>query len=54
VLCNKVSLQHVRFGSARGWVAGGDGEGIDEFEDEEAGESTAEVADAVKGLVVLF
>jgi hypothetical protein len=53
-LCNKVSLQHVRFGSARGWVAGGDGEGIDEFEDEEAGESTAEVADAVKGLVVLF
>jgi hypothetical protein len=52
-LCNEVSLQHVRFGSAGGWVAGCDGEGIDEFEDEEAGESAAEVADAGGRLVQL-
>ena len=53
-LCNEVSLQHVRFRSAGGWVASCDGEGVDELEDEEAGESAAEVADAVKMLVQLF
>jgi hypothetical protein len=53
-LCDEISLQHVRFGSAGGRVAGRDGESVDEFEDEEAGESAAEVADAVKGLVVPF
>ena len=31
----------------RGRVAGGAGEGVDEFEDEEAGEGAAEVGDAV-------
>ena len=53
-LCDEISLQHVRFGSAGGWVAGCDGEGVDELEDEEAGESAAEVADAVRRLVWLF
>jgi hypothetical protein len=53
-LCNEVSLECVQFGSTGGWVTGCDGESVDELEDEESGESAAEVADAVKGLIKLF
>ena len=53
-LCNEVSLECVQFGSTGGWVTGCDGEGVDELEDEESGESAAEVADAVIVLVKLF
>ena len=53
-LCNEISLECVQFGSTGGWVAGCDGEGVDELEDEESGEGAAEVADAVKRLVKLF
>lgn len=47
-LCNEISLEGVHFGRIGGWVAGGDGESVDELEDEESGEGAAEVADAVK------
>jgi len=50
-LRNEISLERVRLGSAGGWVTGSDCESVDEFEDEEARECAAEVADAVKGLV---
>ena len=39
------------FGGCEGWGAGRDGEDINEFEDEEAGEGTAKVGDAVVTLV---
>ena len=35
-------------------MTGCDGESVDELEDEESGESAAEVADAVKGLIKLL
>jgi hypothetical protein len=53
-LCNEISLECVQFGSTGRWVAGCDGESVDKLEDEESGESAAEVADAVKELVELF
>jgi hypothetical protein len=50
-LCNEISLERVHFGSIGGRVTGGDGESVDEFEDEESGECTTKVADAVRRLV---
>lgn len=53
-LGNEIPLECVQFGSTGGWMASCDGEGVDELEDEESGESAAEVADAVIVLVKLF
>jgi len=50
-LCNEITLEGFRFGSAGGRVTSCDRESVDEFEDEESRESAAEIADAVKGLV---
>jgi hypothetical protein len=45
---DEVALDHVEFRRGSGRLASSDGESVDEFEDEESGESAAEVADAVK------
>lgn len=47
-LRDEVALEGVWLRGAGGRVAGRDGEGVDELEDEETRESAAEVADAVE------
>jgi hypothetical protein len=47
-LCDEVAFEHVEFRRSRGRLASSDGESVDEFENEESREGTAEVADAVK------
>lgn len=46
-LCDEIALKGVEFGRSGGRLASSDGEGVDEFEDEESREGAAEVADAV-------
>ena len=47
-LCDEIALEGVEFRRSSGRLASSDGEGVDEFEDEESREGAAEVADAVK------
>jgi hypothetical protein len=45
---DEVAFEHIEFRRSSGRLASSDGEGIDEFEDEESRESAAKVADTVK------
>ena len=47
-LRDQVAFERVEFRRCGGRVAGGDGESVDEFEDEESRECAAEVADALE------
>lgn len=49
-LGDQVAFKRVEFRRGGGRVAGCDGKGVDKFEDEEAREGAAEVADAVNWL----
>ena len=53
-LRDQVAFEGFEFGSSGGRVASGDGESVNELENEESRESTAEVADAMKRLAELF
>lgn len=44
---DEVAFEGIEIRGGGGRVAGGDGEVVDEFEDEEAREGAAEVADAI-------
>ena len=49
-LCDEIALEGVEFRRSSGRLASSDGEGVDEFEDEESREGAAEVADAVRDI----
>lgn len=52
-LCDEIALEGVEFRRSGGRLASGDGESVDEFEDEKSREGAAEVADAV-GIVSIL
>ena len=49
-LCNEIAFECVEFRRRGGRVAGGDGESVDELENEKSREGAAEVADAVEDI----
>jgi hypothetical protein len=46
--CDEIALKGVEFGGSGGRLASGDGESVDEFEDEESREGAAQIADAME------
>jgi hypothetical protein len=51
-LCDEIALECVEFRRSGRRLASSDGEGVDEFEDKESREGTAEVADAVEDVSI--